>query len=403
MAIGDSFSSLVHNRANPVTSDVQRVVFGAGSDIGEPGSSAIIKTIRADGPQIVPHWPAGADSSHWNFWSREALAYENHVPDAFRVGGLRGPRLLDRVELSDGSVQLWLEDVVGRSGHELDLADHARISRRLGKAQGSIRPRVDGSSPVEIEAERAARAEAQAQVPAETPTPVPVQTQWLDLPFLSRGWMRSYALSRPAGPGIRDDPQAWEHPVVVAGFGEARHRLRARFGELYRDAPRWFELMESLPRTLCHLDFWPNNAIAVVGTDEPDDVLIDWAFVGDGAVGEDPGNWVPDTLFDHFMEPERFAELDAAVWQAYSAGLIEAGWPWPIEFARLGMCASAIKFLWLPGLMVSTADHKGPTGYGGQPSYPLVEVFRRRALVFERLLGWLDEASDLARSLKLPF
>lgn len=371
----DPSVSLIHNRANPVTRDVQRVVLGAGSDLGEPGSTVVVKTICADGPQIVPHWSAGSEDSHWNFWSREAQAYRHHIPDEFRGGGLRGPKLLDRVEMPDGSIQLWLEDVTGRSGHDLDVRDHVRIADRIGRSQGALSPGPNG--------------------------PTAEQRDLLALPFLSNGWMRSYALSRPAGPAIHQDPEAWEHPVVVAGFGEARHRLRARFAELYRDAPRWFDLLDSLPRTLCHLDFWPNNAIAAGDIDQPDDVLIDWAFVGGGAVGEDPGNWVPDTLFDHFMEPERFAELDSAVWHAYAAGLDAAGWLWPIEYARLGMCASAIKYVWLPGLMVSTADHKGPTGYGGQPSYPLVEVFRRRGLVFEQLLRWLDEAAVLARSLGL--
>ncbi|HTN99466.1 MAG TPA: phosphotransferase [Microthrixaceae bacterium] len=377
--VGDSFTSLVHNRANPVTRDVQRVVLGSdssvrGSALGEPGTSVVVKTICPDGEQIVPHWSAGADASHWNYWSREDQAYSSQLTNAFEAGGIRGPRLLDRVELSDGSVQLWLEDVPGRSGHDLALEDHVRLARRLGKAQGILGPGPEDSSAV--------------------------SGGVLSKPFLSRGWMRSYALSRPPGPAIYEDHAAWEHPVVVAGFGEERHRIRAKFGELHRESERWFALLESLPRTLCHLDYWPNNAIA---TDGPatEDVLVDWAFVGDGAVGEDPGNWVPDTLFDHFMEPERFADLDCAVWEAYSAGLGSAGWSWPIEYARLGMCASAIKYIWLPGLMVFTADHKGPTGYGGQESYPLVEVFRRRGLVFERLLAWLDEADGLASQLGL--
>lgn len=378
MDTAHSYTSLIHNRANPVTRDVQRVVLGGESDFGEPGTSVVLKTICGDGRPVVPHWSAGPDASHWNYWSREALAYANHVTEVFTAGGIGSPELLGRVELSDGSIQLWLEDVDGRSGRDLALGDHARIAEGLGRAQGTLGPGPEG--------------------------PTAAQRDLLSMPFLSKEWMRSYALSRPAGPTIHQDEAAWEHPVVVAGFGEARHRLRARFGELYRDAPRWLDLMESLPRTLCHLDFWPNNAIVRTGPEQlgrPDHVLIDWAFVGDGAVGEDPGNWVPDTLFDHFMEPELFGELDSAVWQAYATGLESAGWSWPLEYARLGMCASAIKYVWLPGLMVSTADHKGPTGYGGQQSYELVEVFRRRGLVFEQLLSWLDEARVLVRALGL--
>ncbi len=376
MDASDTPVSLIHNRANPVTRDVQRLV-------GGDGTSVIVKTICPDGQVIVPHWVAGHEASHWNYWSREALAYAARVTDAFASGGIRGPELLDVVESADGSIQLQLEDVDGRSGHDLEVGDHVRFAAGLGLAQGNLsssgaRFATDGAS---------------------------------SRPFLSSGWVRSYALSRPAGPAIHDDPAAWEHPVVVEGFGDDRHRLRHRFGELYRQAPAWFDLLESLPRTLCHLDYWPNNAIAAGGSAgeggasagfvDVDDVLIDWAFVGDGAVGEDPGNWVPDTILDHFMEPEEVASLDSAVWGAYAAGLEESGWNQPLELARLGMCASAVKYLWLPGLMVSTADHTGPTGYGGQPSYPLVEVFRRRAVVFGHLLDRLDEAAALARTLGL--
>jgi hypothetical protein len=256
-----------------------------------------------------------------------------------------------------------LEDVDGTSARDWTMPAHARFTRRLGAAQSRLaRP---GAAPRE--------------------------------PWLSRGWLRAYALSRP-GPAVYDDPAAWEHPVVVEGFGDERHRIRARFGELRDDADRWLGLMEALPRTLCHLDCWPNNAIAAAdGTD----VLVDWAFVGDGCVGEDPGNWIPDAVFDHFVEPGDLGALEDAVWEGYAAGLDDADWPHPTEVARLGLVASAVKYVWLPGLMVERADHTGPTGYGGRPGHPLPEVFRRRLVVFDRLLDWLDEARALAEALRL--
>jgi hypothetical protein len=347
---------LVFNGANPVTDVVERRPFGDGT--------AVVKVLRADGDVVVDHWVTSADTSHWNLWNREDRAYASGLTDAFAVDGIRSPRLVDRVVRGDGAVELWLEDVAGRPGAEFDLADHARFARRLGAAQGrwarpGARPRHD---------------------------------------WLSRGWLRAYALSRPPGPSILSDAAAWEHPVVVEGFGDERHRIRARFAELYDDADRWLGLLESLPRTLCHLDCWPNNAIAA---DDGTDVAIDWSFVGDGAVGEDPGNWVPDTLFDHFLEPEVFGALDRAVWTNYADGLASAGWPHDPDVARLAMCASAVKYVWLPGLMVWRADHDGPTGYGGREGYPLAEVFRRRAVAFDGILGWLDEAAALADALGL--
>lgn len=341
---------IVFNPNNPVTEVVERARWR--------DRPAVRKVIRPDGPVVVPHWDSSSDPTHWNLWNREDHAYTSGVADTFAADGVRSPELLERIERGDGSVELWLEDVAGRPGAEWEVADHARFARRLGAAQ--------------------ARA---------TPDRVP------DRPWLSRGWMRAYALSRPPGPGIVEDDEAWAHPVVVEGFGDSLERIRVGCRRWWDEHERWFALVESLPRTLCHLDCWPHNLVAA---HDGTDVLVDWAFVGWGAVGEDPGNLVPDTFFDHFLEPGRFAELDAAVWQAYATGLESTGWPHDIDLARLGMVASAIKYLWLPGLMVENADHSGPTGYGGREGYPLVEVFRRRARVFDALLDWTDEARALA-------
>ncbi|MGY4769888.1 hypothetical protein ACXC9Q_23470 (plasmid) [Kribbella sp. CWNU-51] len=37
--------------------------------------------------------------------------------------------------------------------------------------------------------------------------------------------------------------------------------------------------------------------------------LFDWAFTGDGALGEDVGNHIPDAVFDLFWPAERLPEL----------------------------------------------------------------------------------------------
>jgi hypothetical protein len=71
------------------------------------------------------------------------------------------------------------------------------------------------------------------------------------------------------------------------------------------------------PRTVCHLDVRPNNLIARPGGEI---VFLDWAFVGDGAVGEDVGNLVPDAVFDPFLPHELLGELDARLSLAYLAG-----------------------------------------------------------------------------------
>ncbi len=69
-------------------------------------------------------------------------------------------------------------------------------------------------------------------------------------------------------------------------------------------------------------------------------VLLDWAFIGDGAIGEDLGNHVPDAVFDLFRPAERISELDAACFEAYLSGLHQMGWHGNERDVRLGVVAS---------------------------------------------------------------
>lgn len=380
---------LVHNPNNPVTVSVERVTgpFDDPSltEIANGASSMVLKTLSPKGEVVVPHWTTSNDADHWNLWNRELLAYTSGLVRQFDIGGapgdslgVRAPTLLGRIDNSDGSVTLCLEDVDGRTGAALTRDDHQRIARRLGRSQGTLRGRM---KPVDT-----GPSHSDAR-------PHSGDSGFWQAPWLSRSWVEKYATTRLRNDDIYRDTQAWEHPVVVEGFGDGRHEMRRRYGELYRHCDRWFDTLRSLPQTLCHLDFWPNNAIA---SNDGSDVMVDWAFVGWGAIGEDPGNWVPDSVFDHFVEPDEIRSFESAVTDAYLSGLAEVGCDAPEDLVRLGMMASAVKYIWLPGLMVERADHSGPTAYGGQEGFDLVEVFARRAPMLMRLLEWIDEAERLA-------
>ncbi|MFI1568549.1 hypothetical protein ACH4ZX_36945 [Streptomyces sp. NPDC020490] len=78
--------------------------------------------------------------------------------------------------------------------------------------------------------------------------------------------------------------------------------------------------MESLPRSLSHLDQRPAN----LRSHDPDGVLCDWAFTGDGALGEDLGNYLPDSVFDPFVPAAHLPGYAAAAYAAYLHGLRES-------------------------------------------------------------------------------
>ncbi len=137
---------------------------------------------------------------------------------------------------------------------------------------------------------------------------------------------------------------------------EAALHLRDRRGAL-------LDLVEAGPRTICHLDVWPNNLFAM-----PDGTaMIDWAFAGVGGLGEDPGNLVPDAVFDELQPPAVLAELDRTVFEGYLGGLRDTGWDGDPRLVRRTMCAAGVKYAWVGPATLRRVRDAIQTGYGGQP------------------------------------
>jgi thiamine kinase-like enzyme len=124
------------------------------------------------------------------------------------------------------------------------------------------------------------------------------------------------------------------------------------------DRERLFEALESLPRTVCHFDVHPDNLFSVADHT----VLVDWSFVGIGALGEDPGNLIPDALFDFHINPEDLCELRDAVLEGYLAGIADHGWHGDERLVRLAIAVTpAIKYRWIaPSLLLRAADDDCP-------------------------------------------
>jgi hypothetical protein len=308
-------------------------------------------------PSRAAYWAASDRPDHWNWWRRELVAYERRAVEAWAEPGLDMPELLDVVAAPDGAIELWLEDVAGEPGQCWRLEHHARAACALGRAQA----RTAGGG------------------------------AWQEWDWLSRGFIRDYAESKPVDETVWTDEAAWEHELVVPHLAPLREALT----RLHVERHRWYALLARLPRTLCHLDVWPTNLIA-----RPDGrtVLLDWSFVGDGALGEDPGNLIPDSVFDLFVPGERIAELDRTVTGEYLAGLSEAGWEGDPRLVRLAICASGVKYHWLAAYMVRRAG-RPQRQYGGAPTEEAEERYRQRGLALSHLCAMVDEARALARAL----
>ncbi len=349
-----------------------RAVLGVGMDevsveqLYEPVASASIGIWRVragDGSAVLKltahsgagheNWRSGEDPAHWYYWRREALAYESGLLGTL-TGGLRAPHCNLVGARPDGSVALWLEDLSGVPGQQWPLARYEQAARHLGRTQGVY---VTGH-------------------------PLP------DEPWLSRDWMRTYLRQRDGDFRLVGQSASWDHPLLAGDFAEPPigrlHAMRA-------DQSRLLDALDGLPRTLCHRDLHPANLFADGNSDDTT-VAIDWSFVGIGALGEDAGNLVPDSVLDFHVDPGHIDELYELVARGYESGLRDSGWDGPHALVRLGMASTmAAKYAWIaPAILRAATENRQMLN-----RRPITEALCWWAPTVRFLLDRADEAREL--------
>lgn len=313
---------------------------------------AVVLKVVAHSEGGHPNWRSGREPDHWYYWKREVLAYESGLTSSF-VGGLRGPRCYLISERSDDSVALWLEDLEPLSSASTwPLSRYGLAARHLGRAQGELITR--------------------SSLPEHS--------------WLSHGWLRDYLVQRDGDISLLEDRTAWATPLVRRWLPEELDRPLI---DLRADQELFLSALERVPPTVCHLDLHPAN---LFGSDE-ETVLIDWSFVGIGALGEDVGNLVADSILDFHVGPERIDDLYDVLYQGYLAGLREAGWIGNSEIVHVAMSAAiAAKYAWIaPAMLRAALD--GRESLNGRPIEetfawwaPIIPFFVRRAEQVHRLV-----------------
>ncbi len=298
---------LAHTVVATATAGLWRVRSGA--------RTAVVKLLAHD-PAAEGNWRSGTHPDHWYYWRREADAYGSGLL-AGLTGGLRAPEAYLVAERDDGSVALWLEDLAGPAAPAWPLDRYELCARHVGRAQGAF---------------------AVGGVPDE--------------PWLSRGWLRRYLTQRDGDRAMLDDGEVWHHPLLAGWFPDpVAPALRA----MREDQDGYLGLLDALPRTVCHLDLHPANLFAAAG---PATAAIDWAFVGRGAVGEDPGNLVPDAVLDFHVDPAHVDDLHDLVVAGYHAGLRDSGVDLALADVRIAVAAAtAAKYAWIgPALLRAVSE-----------------------------------------------
>jgi hypothetical protein len=246
-----------------------------------------------------------ADVSAWNYYKREADAYQSRWLDDL-PGGLAAPRSFGVVEHPDGTCWIWLEDVGDEIGSHWPLEHYGLVAYHAGQLNGAYL--VERSLP-----------------------------SW---PWLSSDWLRGYiALSAPAIPLIRN---SLGHPLVRRAWpGDAS----ARLFRLWEERDLFLDALDRLPQTLCHLDLFRRNLFARKTADGDDQtVVIDWAFAGRGAIGEELVPLILASVAFNEIDLTQAQALEDVVFEGYLEGLHDAGWRGDPRQVRLGYTAATLRF-----------------------------------------------------------
>jgi hypothetical protein len=290
-------------------------VTGGVFQVTADGGSLVLKVVRHgqdDDPGGL--WVAGGDVAHRNYWKREWLAFDSGLL-ASLPPGVRAPRTLLTTQPSDDECWIWMEAVRGRTGAAITLADYPLIADALGRMQGAY---------------------------AASPSQLP------DYEWLSRDWLRGWAETSAGQLANVGGDEGWddERLAYLLPWRQRALDVWGRREELLR-------MVESAPRTVVHLDFWPHNLFV---TDDCDVVAIDWSQIGIGAVTQDLDQITLDPIWMQVMPDADTAELEEAVLPAYVDGLHRGGFSVDAgAMQRWYAAAAAVKYVPLLELQVATA------------------------------------------------
>jgi hypothetical protein len=272
------------------------------------GTARVGKTVRS-WSMIVKGWPApapGQTDTSMGWPRRELDLYRSGMLDDL-PGDIAAPACFGRALRPDGSAWVWMEDVADDAPGAWPLERFASHARQLGRMNGAWA--------------------------AGRPLP--------DLPGLSRGWLRERV--ETAGPFV---------PLLASGAGHPRIRqvyppaVAVAHRRVWADRERYLAELDRVPRTFCHMDAFPRNAFARRGPGGRDQtVLIDWAFAGIGALGEELASPVVASVM--FMEApvDDARHLEALALDGYLDGLRDAGWRGDPDEVRRGYAiAAALRF-----------------------------------------------------------
>ncbi len=357
---------------NPSTVALYRVSGTARAGPGRDVPWIVVLKIVGD-VDFTGH-PLDQDYMHnaedWNYWQREALAFESGLLDE-SPGPLRPVRTLGVEHVDDSHTWIWLQAVEGaRPRTPWTPQEFVDAAYHLGGFAAQWAPRP----------------------------PSRVEHPWLAERW-PRGWLRSIRAIGLDHALEHDD--CWTNPLLAWILPQDP---QARLRSLIADADQLLDVLESLPVTLAHHDPQQSNMFRTAADET---TVIDWGFCGLAAVGVDLGLFVAGNLNNWAVDPSRAKEHDAASTAAYLRGLGDFGWEGDqtsVLFSRAAAGALVVGS-WC-GLQASLlCDHNGPDLGDEARKWPYHLATKQQISVEAAMTGWATtfayilDLGDAARSL----
>lgn len=304
--LGESAVALVEWRAQPLMAGGSQIVGGLGiqrvtgiarTNVGLQPWSLIVKVLRG-GAAL-----ASDDPGAWNYWKREALAYQSglltHLP-----GGIRAPRCYAVQEQTDGVIWLWLEEIQAIPD-AWSLGQHGAAARHLGQFNGAY---LIGH-------------------------PLPAAQPWMT-------WGRTRQWIDFTRPYVERSAQWAATPLGRRWFGRNSFD---RMQRLWTHIDPLLHAFERLPVCYCHHDAFCRNLLRRTRADGGQEtVAIDWALTGFGRIGEEIGVTLAVALEFLEVAAGQARDLDQAIFAGYLAGLYDVGWRGDERLVRLGCTTNAL-------------------------------------------------------------
>jgi hypothetical protein len=322
--------------------------------------SLILKIASAPPPGSTGFLAGTAEPGSTDYWKREAELFRDGVLDAVR-GAFAPPACYGVVEPDPGAAWIWLEEVEEAVGPVWPLERFALAAQHLAQFNGRY---LVGE-------------------------PVPEHPS-----FCRPNYVRPHVAATCAERTVALAPAVWAEPAVRAVFPAD---AEARYRRLWDEQAVLLDLIDRLPRVFCHRDAFRNNLIARRTPDGAErTAAIDWALAGPGHLGEDLFKLVNVTLAITAV-PFGPAELEAAAFDGYLAGLRDAGWTGDARLVRLGYCATAAVMMVPPFLGLRLVREPAfAEAWARARARPAEEVRDRFVSVCRLLLERAEEARALA-------